>query len=203
MLLRLSRRGEKKVSEIVDGRGRPCPQPVIMTKKVLEKEPSKVKVLVDNQVACQNVTRLAEKMGYEVEITEKESEFSLYLSKGEKREREVLTSTSTVFLITSEVLGRGGDELGKVLSRAFFPTLTETASRPRSLIFINTGVRLVVEDSPVLDSLRSLVDLGVEILACGTCLDYFGLKDKVAVGTVSNMYDIVETLTTADKVISL
>lgn len=187
----------------VDGRGKPCPQPVIMTKKVLEKEPSELKVLVDNQTACQNVTRLAEKMGYEVEVTGEKGEFSLHLSGQEKREREAATGTSTVFLIASEALGRGEDELGKILSKAFFPTLTETIPRPQSLIFINTGVRFVVESSSVLDSLKSLVDLGVEILACGTCLDYLGLKGKVAVGTVSNMYDIVETLNTADKVVSL
>ena len=100
-------------------------------------------------------------------------------------------------------MGRGADELGRILMRAWMHTLTEVSPSPDVLIFINAGVRLVVEGSPVLEDLQTLAGRGVRILACGTCLGYFELKDKVAVGTVSNMYTIAETLLGAGKVISL
>jgi selenium metabolism protein YedF len=115
---------------------------------------------------------------------------------------KVETAKSTVVLFASDVLGRGEAELGNVLIRGFLHTLNEVEPLPATLIFINSGVRLVAEDSEVMEDLRALCDKGVEVLACGTCLNYYGLKDKVAVGQVSNMYSIAESLLRADKVIS-
>lgn len=99
-------------------------------------------------------------------------------------------------------MGRGeATELGQVLIRSFFHTLLEIERRPDVIVFYNTGVRLVVEGSPILEDLRALSEQGVQILACGTCLGYFDLKDRVAVGTVSNMYTIAETLLGAGRVV--
>jgi selenium metabolism protein YedF len=100
-------------------------------------------------------------------------------------------------------MGRGDDELGRVLLRSYLHTLTEITPRPDVLIFFNSGVMLAVEGSPALDDLRALAAQGVKLLLCGTCVGHFGLKDKVAVGEISNMYAISETLLRAHKVISL
>ena len=100
-------------------------------------------------------------------------------------------------------LGRGEAELGDILIRGFLHTLNEVQPLPAILVFINSGVKLVAADSAVLDDLRALCDKGVEILACGTCVNYYALKDKVAVGQVSNMYSIAEALLRADKLISV
>jgi selenium metabolism protein YedF len=106
-------------------------------------------------------------------------------------------------LVASDSLGRGDADLGQVLVRGLLHTLNEVEPLPATLVFINSGVKLVTEGSSVLDDLRALSDKGVELLACGTCLNYYALKDSVAVGQVSNMYSIAEGLLRADKVISL
>jgi selenium metabolism protein YedF len=106
-----------------------------------------------------------------------------------------------VICITSDKMGTGPDELGDVLMRAFINIIDETAPLPRAIAFYNTGIRLTLNDSPVLESLRELTGYGVRIIICGTCVNFFEAKDKVAVGTVSNMYDIAQTLTTASHVI--
>ena len=103
----------------------------------------------------------------------------------------------------SEIMGRGDAELGHILIRSFFHTLGEVEPVPDTLVFFNGGVKLVVDGSPVLEDLEELCGRGVEILACGTCLSYFELKEQVAVGEVSNMYTIAETLLRAGKVVNL
>jgi selenium metabolism protein YedF len=100
-------------------------------------------------------------------------------------------------------MGRGDEELGNILIRGFFHTLGEVEHSPDTIIFFNSGVKLVVEGSPVLEDLDALCEQGIEILACGTCLGHYDLKEKVAVGEVSNMYTIAETMLGAWKVVSL
>jgi selenium metabolism protein YedF len=100
-------------------------------------------------------------------------------------------------------MGRGDDELGRILARGFFHALGEVTPRPDTIIFFNSGVKLVVQGSPVLEDLQALCGQGIEILACGTCLGHFDLKDKLVVGEVSNMYSIAEALLSAGKVVSL
>lgn len=110
---------------------------------------------------------------------------------------------SLVVAISGNTMGRGDDELGQVLLRSFLHTLTEIAPRPDTLIFFNSGVRLATGESQSLDDLRLLVDQGVQILLCGTCLGHFGLKQHVVIGEISNMYAIAETMLRAEKVINL
>ena len=109
-----------------------------------------------------------------------------------------------VLVASSERMGRGEhDELGSVLIRSFFHTLGEVEPLPDTILFYNSGVKLVAEGSPVLDDLQALAGRGIEMLACGTCLGYYDLTDKVAVGEVSNMYTIAETILGAGKTVHL
>lgn len=108
-----------------------------------------------------------------------------------------------VVAVSGDTMGRGDDELGQVLIRSFLHTLIEADPRPDTLIFFNSGVRLAVEGSQSLDDLRTLSGQGVQMLLCGTCLGHFGLKERVAVGEISNMYAISETMLQAEKVINL
>ena len=116
------------------------------------------------------------------------------------------TTTSngqTVLAISGDGMGRGDDELGRVLLRSHLHVLTETVSKPDVLVFFNTGVTLAAAGCPTVDDLLSLAESGVQILLCGTCVNHFELKDKLAVGEVSNMYAITETMLAAGKVINL
>jgi len=107
-----------------------------------------------------------------------------------------------VIFIGSEVMGRGDEELGRILMSAFLDTLSQFMPPIEKVIFVNSGVKLAVEGSPVLDQLRNLEQIGIQILCCGTCLNYFGLKEKLDVGEVSNMYAIIEALSRAQKVLT-
>jgi len=193
---------------IVDARGKACPQPVILTKKALA-ESSDVITIVDNETSRYNVSRMAEKQGYKVQVEEKQDGVYLHITRGEiapkttLEPRKAQTAGPLVILIGADTLGRGDDTLGGVLMRSFLHTLSEATPLPDTVVFINSGVKLVVSGSPVLEDLQALHNDGVQILACGTCLGHYGLKERVAVGEISNMYTIVETLLAAGKVLCI
>jgi selenium metabolism protein YedF len=114
------------------------------------------------------------------------------------------TSAGIVIFIGSDVIGRGENiELGKLLMQTFLNTVRSLLNKPETILFMNNGVKLVAEGSQVLGELKQLADSGIELLACGTCLSRFGLTDKVAIGQISNMFTIADTMTRASKVISL
>jgi selenium metabolism protein YedF len=194
----------------VDARGLACPQPVIQTRKAME-HADQIVTLVDNETSVTNVSRMAEKAGWQVQVESGAGEFRIEMSKGAAVPRDTplavgkaeAVSGPLVLVVSSEVMGRGEAELGNILIRGFFHTLGEVGPRPQTIIFFNTGVRLVCEGSPVLDDLCALAGEGVEILACGTCLDYLELTGSLAVGQISNMYDIAETMLGAGKVVNL
>jgi len=171
----------------------------------------RVTTIVDNETAVTNVSRMAEKEGYAVEVEKKDDGIYLSLTKVAPTEKTFAApeavaighNGATVVLIPSEGMGRGDEELGGILMRSFLHTLNELEPFPDTIIFLNAGVKLTVEGSPVLEDLERLGKRGVEILACGTCLGYFGLKDKLAVGEVSNMYSIAEILLSAGSVVAL
>lgn len=196
--------------ETVDARGLACPQPVIETRNALL-EHERVEVIVDNETAQYNVTRMAEKTGCQVTSTFRAEGIYLNITRSDApgtmaTPESAAVSTpagSLVVSIPSEYMGSGGAELGEVLMRGFFHTLGEVQPRPDTIIFYNSGAKLVVEGSPVLEDIRALNKAGVEILACGTCLDYYELKELLAVGEISNMYTIVELLLSAGKVVSI
>lgn len=199
------------MEKIVDARGLPCPQPVLLTRNALQ-ESDTVTTIVDSDTARHNVTRMAEKAGYTVQAEEREDGVYLHITRGEVAPAAAPTSVGApalsggplVLVIPSEIMGRGEhEELGRIIIQGFLHTLNEVSPLPDVLIFFNSGVKLVVEGSPVLEDLRTLAAQGVQILACGTCLGYYGLKEKVAVGEISNMYTIAETMMQAGKIVSL
>ncbi|MBC8016069.1 MAG: sulfurtransferase-like selenium metabolism protein YedF [Sporomusaceae bacterium] len=193
----------------IDARGLACPQPVIAVKKALESIVSGVvTITVDDRIAKENVLKFAASYGCGVSITEQDGYFSLKITKEEQRSEpsvnlQSMAAGDTVYLMTQDTLGHGNRELGAVLMKGFVYTLLETKPMPKAILFMNSGILLTIEDSPVLPHLRTLADAGVEILSCGTCLDYYEVKDRLAVGGVTNMYTIVETMSAAIKVITL
>lgn len=192
----------------VDARGLACPQPVIATKKALESiTDGIVTVIVDNAAAKENVTKFAAANNCGSSVEEQGGHYYLTITKGagEISDRPVspAAGNSLVYLITQETLGHGSSELGTVLIKSFFYTLREKEPLPKTVMFLNSGVKLAVENSPVLEHLQALAGSGVQVLSCGTCLDYYGLKEKLAVGAVTNMYAIVDELSGADRAITL
>jgi selenium metabolism protein YedF len=193
------------MTKTVDARNLSCPQPVVLTKKALE-EADEVITIVDNEAARDNVSRLGASQGCEVSIESKKDGIYLTLRKVTAGvvEQEPASATGIVLLVASDVLGRGDNQqLGSLLIQSFLHTVGGLQLKPETIIFINNGVRLVTDDSLVLGELRQLESQGIEVLACGTCLSRLELTDKVAVGKVSNMYTIADTLLRAGKVISL
>lgn len=188
---------------IIDCRGMACPGPVITTKKAVEETSSgRITIIVDNEVAKTNVTKFAaaNELGAAVEV--KDGHYYITIVKGAGQPAEVdkcqaiiTEAGSQVYLITQDTLGHGSPELGAVLIKAFMTTLLEVKPLPATILLLNAGVKLAVQGSPVLDQLATLASLGVNIMSCGTCLDYYQLKTKVAVGEITNMYTIVETIT--------
>lgn len=192
-------------SQVIDARGMSCPKPVVSTKKILEAiQDGSVTTIVDNEAAKDNVVALAGSMGCEVDVEQKGKEYYIQITKkGSCLQTEVNRTASTVFLISSSEMGRGSAELGSVLIKSLMFTILESDELPATMLFVNGGVFLTCEDSPVLEHLMNLEKRGVEILSCGTCLDYFKIKDKLCVGQVTNMYTILEKMNYSDKVISL
>ncbi len=186
------------MNERVDARGLSCPKPVIETKKILDAlTEGSVTTIVDNEAAMQNVKKLAESMSYCVNVQEIEGDYYIHMYKGELSQDVRMQSSKKkdlVILFGTNTMGQGSAELGKVLLRSYIYALAEYQPYPKALLFVNDGVRLTTEGSDVIEYLRKLESEGVEILSCGTCLDYYHLKDKLMVGGVTNMYTIVEKL---------
>ncbi|SDZ07679.1 sulfurtransferase-like selenium metabolism protein YedF [Tindallia californiensis] len=196
----------------VDARGLQCPMPLIKTKKALEEiEKGNITAIVDNEVARENISKYAKSMDYKVDVKESQGDFYIDIFK-EFKYREVkmvdLEPDSHImgdFVVSigKDYLGEGSRELGDILMKGYLYTLTEVQPLPRAVIFINSGVKLTCIGSESLENLRKLEELGVEILSCGTCLDYFKIKQELMVGEISNMYTIVETMNKAKNTIQL
>lgn len=196
----------------VDARGLNCPLPVIQTKKALETiDKGKVTTIVDNEVAKENVSKFAKSLDLKVNIQENQGTYYIDIFKGEEIKEaktidiqcDMTPKKDLVILISKDRLGEGSEELGKILMKGYIYTLTEVTPFPKSILFLNSGVNLVVEGSEVIQHLRTLEANGVEILSCGTCLDYFKIKNKLAVGGIGNMYTIVEKLNNAKNTLKL
>jgi selenium metabolism protein YedF len=166
---------------------------------------------VDNNVAVQNVVRLAEGKGYRVHMEKlTEDHFIVTMdvdnASAEKAEEVPVTCVpdkrgNTVIAITSDSMGHGSEELGKQLMKGFLYAVSQLEELPKTILFYNGGAKLTTEGSLSLEDIKNMEAQGVEILTCGTCLNYYGLSEKLVVGSVTNMYSIVETLSNAHKVI--
>ena len=196
----------------INCRGQACPSPVINTKKALDKlESGTVTTVVDNVISRDNVVMFAKNLGYSVVVEQQGTEYHITINKGEAEQPaytappaiQPTEQNKQVYFISSNSMGRNSDELGIILMRSFIFTLTEIKPTPAALVFVNAGVKLTTDESTVLEHLHTLQDSGTVIISCGTCLDYFGLKDKLVVGKISNMYEIVEYLSGAGNVITI
>lgn len=210
----------------LDMRKKQCPMPVIEAKKALEKsEPGEVvAVRVDNEVAVSNLLKLAagrkekaEKKcqgadDFVVEITagaqdsgveaqEIKESAGTELKEGSREGSQNGRQPGLVVAISSDQMGEPDAVLGKILMKGFIYALSEQEMLPETMIFYNGGAKLTAQDSDSLEDLKAMEQRGVEIITCGTCLKHFGLEEKLQVGTVSNMYDIVEKMTMAGRVI--
>lgn len=196
----------------VNAKGLACPQPLILTKKAVENSEEKdFLVIVDNDTAVKNLEKFAKSSNLNFRFEKKsDNEFNVFVSKNSETNLQeptafcsVEASSDTVIAISKDFMGNGSEELGKILIKGFVYTSSEYEKLPKTIVFFNSGVKLTCEDSPCIDGLQKLQDKGVEIISCGTCLDYFKLKEKLLVGEISNMYSIYETLFNAGKVINI
>lgn len=196
----------------VDAKGQACPMPVIMTKKAIGamNGETQVEVLVDNAIAVQNVTKMAQSLGGEVTTeTSSDAEFKIKIQMGEcaetdeavEEESVVMVKSNKVIAIDSDRMGSGNDDLGKVLIKGFIFAVTQLEELPKTMLFYNGGATLTAEGSDSLEDLQWLADHGVEILTCGTCLNYYDMSDKLVIGSVTNMYTIVEKMTEASLIV--
>jgi selenium metabolism protein YedF len=198
----------------VNAMGDACPIPVVKTKNAIKElnGAGQVETLVDNEIAVQNLTKMANQKGYGV-TSEKleENKFRVVMTVGETDAAEAEKAVppacipdargNTVVVISSSYMGVGDEELGGVLIKGFIYALSQQEELPKTMLFYNGGAKLTCEDSPTIEDLKSLEAQGVEILTCGTCLNHYGLSEKLQVGGVTNMYDIVEKMTGAGLIV--
>lgn len=196
----------------VDCRGLACPGPVVACSRLVKEEaPSALAVLVDNAAAVENVSRFLRTSGYAVAGERREeSLWRIRASRDGGSASDAAPQSQpapsaprgkTLVLITTETLGRGDDTLGARLMDNFLATLPELGDALWRIVLLNGGVRLAARPGKALDSLKALEAAGVSILVCGTCLDFYQLLEKRAVGQTTNMLDVVSSLALADKVI--
>jgi selenium metabolism protein YedF len=203
------------MNKVLDCKNLACPEPVLQVRRHLSEEhPDALTVLVDNAAACENVTRFLKSQGFTVSSAEKDGVWSLACARTASPPRQEDSAPARVtspdceqqrilVVLPSNVLGSGDDTLGSRLMQAFLATLPEMGEALWRIILLNSGVRLCLENSPALEALRALEARKVGVFACGTCLEYYNLRDKVAVGQVTNMLDIVTAMHLADKVLRI
>lgn len=198
----------------VNALGDACPIPVVKTIKALAAlgGAGTIETLVDNEVAVENLKRLASEKGCGVSVekaAEKEWHVTfdvpegLSVDAGEADDAQCLVPAkkNLVIQVSSDAMGAGSDELGRNLMKAFIYAVTQQDELPATMLFYNGGAHLTCEGSPALDDLKALVEQGVEILTCGTCLNHYGIADKLAVGEVTNMYVICQKLEQASNIV--
>ena len=197
----------------VNAIGDACPLPVVKTINAIKelKGADTVETLVDNETAVENLKRLAQSRhyGFSVERQEGERWYRVLLQIGEGAELpeeaaaccELPSKKRKVVVISADHMGEGDDKLGRTLLKGFLFALGQLDELPKTILFYNGGARISCEGSESLEDLKALSEKGVEILTCGTCLNFYGLSEKLAVGGVTNMYSIVETMANADLIL--
>ena len=202
----------------VDAMGDQCPIPVIKTKKALKEitETTLVEVHVDNEIAVQNLSKMAKQKNLEYKCEKLEEQHYIIKINAEaegvaiqqkapaENDKEICypdRKSNTVVVLSSNQMGNGSEELGQILMKGFIFALTELDELPSTVLLYNSGVKLSTEGSNSIEDLKTLQAQGVEILSCGTCLNYYDLTEKLQVGDVTNMYFILEKMAQADKII--
>jgi len=205
------------MNTVLDCRGLACPQPVIRAKELLDSlAQGSVEVLVDNEAAQSNLARFAKSQGCAVAFRSDGDTRHITISKAAPGEGVIPEATAVapeeylcnlpgadlVCVIPADTMGRGNDALGGVLMRAYIKTIKSLSPLPTKIFFYNTGVKITASESDLIAPLRELAAQGVEIYSCGTCLDFFNLKDALLVGQVTNMFEIMAAMAQAGKVVS-
>lgn len=191
--------------EILDERGNECPLPIVHTrKKIKEMKPGDVlTVKVSKAVQVENLRGLAEEKGFPFETKQNgDNDYDVILTIKEVCEScNCNKKKEIVVVVSSKTMGSGDDTLGTSLMKAFIFAVSKQDELPTSILFYNSGVNLTTEGSDSLDDLKAMEEAGVNILSCGTCLDFYGLKEKLKVGKITNMYDIVGIIESANVVV--
>ena len=201
----------------VNAIGDTCPIPVVKTKKAIEAltQPDTVETLVDNEIAVENLKKMAAQKGYScdsnklddgsysVKLTIETLNTGAFSDTDEASQYTCRPATDNrVVVIRSSYMGEGSEELGSVLIKGFIYALSQQDNPPETMLFYNGGAKLTCDGSECLEDLKELKSRGVKILTCGTCLNYYELSDKLAVGEVTNMYDIAEKMAAASLIVS-
>ena len=204
--------------KIIDVLGKPCPIPVIEAKKALaEPNADSVLVKVDNIVAVQNLEKMANGYGYSFSYSEKAKDSYEVIIGGEGQPQPALSAeksepltqqneaplTGLAVVISRNSMGAGAEELGKILIKGFIYSLTELPKPPKFVVFLNSGAYLTSQGANTIDDLKKLEEKGTKILTCGTCVNYYGIQDKLAVGTITDMYDITAKMASAGNIINI
>lgn len=205
------------MNRTVNALGDACPIPLVKTKnaiKEMESEGGSVETLVDNEIAAQNLTKMANQKGYPVRSEKLEqNRYRVVMTLGETTAEEKSQKSdetvcipdrrtdNTVVVISSSCMGEGDDALGAVLMKGFLYAISQQDELPTTILFYNGGAKLTCEDAPTLEDLKSMEAQGVEILTCGTCLNHYGLSEKLQVGSMTNMYVIAEKMTQASRIV--
>lgn len=186
----------------VDARGQVCPTPIIMTKRALKEiETGKIEVLVDNPISAENIQKMCTELGFPFEVVRDGEVFTISIEKMDKEQEEERAEKGTVVVIEGDTMGKGDEILGKTLIKGFLYTFTEMENLPDTIIFYNRGVFLASEKSESAQDIKALEARGVEILCCGACVNFYGLQEEIKVGTITNMYNIVEKQMKGKKII--
>ena len=201
------------MEKIIDCKGMACPLPVVNAKKAADELSvgDVLTVLVDNEIAVQNLSRFATHRGCTVQADKKaDNEFAVVITIAGENNTQVQEEIACVLdakkkgmlvVLSANTMGDGDPKLGTALMKAFVFALTKQDQLPETILCYNTGAYLTCEEADTLEDLKLLESEGVTILTCGTCLDFYGLKEKLAVGSVTNMYDIVERMENASSII--
>lgn len=201
---------EKKIVHAI---GDVCPVPLVKAKNAIAElqNGGKVEVLVDNEIAVQNLKKMAQQKGYGFLVKEeKEKEYHVELTVSEagtvKAQEDTVclvpsAEKTKLVVLSADHMGEGAEELGNILMKSFLYALTQQDELPDTILCYNSGAKLTCKGSESLEDFRNLAARGVEILTCGTCLNFYGITEKLQVGGVTNMYDIVERMSRADRVI--
>lgn len=196
----------------IDATGKPCPMPVVMAKKEMDNGEKNLTVAVDNETAVENLKRLADSRKYTFCVNEADGVFHVCMladshvpqQQPETEPEYIPCCTGYAVFIGKDYVGAGDEVLGKNLMKMALYTLSQSDNVPETVIFMNSGVKLPTsDDAQTVDSIKALAAKGCQVIACGTCLDYYGLKESLKVGKVSNMYEIIEKMQVASKVITL
>lgn len=189
----------------IDAAGKQCPIPVIMAKKELEAGAQDVEIIVDGQTQIDNLARLGDALGRPTTSEAFGDKFLVKFKNGEtKSGAQVAEAGSYAVFFNTDAIGTNANELGRNLAKMAIFTLSEADNIPSYVLFMNEGVRLVTGVEPqIVDNLNTLIEKGSKVLVCGTCLNFYGLKEELKVGTVSNMYDILGAMQEVSKVIKL